>query len=391
MRATSRARAVAVPWLRGHRRSTVVVTSVLVVLVVLSVLTVASASRGGDLDPDNPRPNGAQAVARVLARQGVQVTVVRGAVELAQTRVDEQTTVVVTSTDQLGRATARALGERAGSAGGLVLAAPGPDVLRSLRLPLDVGNTDAGGDRTSAGCDDALLAGLSVEVGPSPGYRGRAGTGVVACFRGAGDHPAALVTRVDRSVTTYAVGAVDLFTNEAVTRADNAAVALRLLGQQGRLVWYVPDRRDIAAGDAGSVRARLPPALVPGLWLAGFALLAVMAWRGRRLGRLVVEPLPVVVKAVESTQGRGRLYHRVRDRQHAAGALRAATRRRLALRLRLPAATGPDALVVPVAQATGRDTRDVRELLLSRPVTDDAALTRLADDLAALEKEVHRP
>jgi hypothetical protein len=271
-----------------------------------------------------------------------------------------------------------------------VLAAPGPAVLSALRLPLEVDDARAG-DRTAARCDDDLLAGLSVEVGPSPGYRGRTGSGAVGCFSGGGKRPASLVTRVDRTVPTYAVGGTDVLTNDRVARADNAAVALRLLGQHDRLVWYVADRRDVAAGDAGSVRAQLPPALVPAVWLGAFALLSVMVWRGRRLGRLVVEPLPVVVKAVESTQGRGRLYRRVRDRTHAAGILREATRRRLATRLRLPASSAPHTLVLPVAQATGRDPGDVHDLLLSRPVTDDTTLTRLADDLAALEKEVHRP
>ena len=199
------------------------------------------------------------------------------------------------------------------------------------------------------------------------------------------------MARVDRATTTYAVGATDLFTNAHVTDADNAAVALRLLGQHDRLVWYVPDLRDVPAGDLGSVRAQLPRGLVPALWLLAAAVVAMILWRGRRLGPLVVEPLPVVVKAVESTQGRGRLYRRVRDRAHAAGILRAATARRLATHLRLPPGTSSGALVAPVAQATGRDHGSVADLLITRPVPDDTALTRLADELAALEREVHRP
>jgi hypothetical protein len=187
------------------------------------------------------------------------------------------------------------------------------------------------------------------------------------------------------------VGGTALLTNDAVDRADNAAVALRLLGQHDRLVWYVPDSRDVSAGDAGSLRAQLPAWLVPGLWLLAAAVLATMLWRGRRLGPLVVEPLPVVVRAIEATRGRGRLYRRVRDRTHVAGVLRAATRRRLATRLRLPPGTSPDALVVALAHATGRDSAGLHDLLVSRPVPDDRTLTQLADDLAALEKEVAHP
>jgi hypothetical protein len=142
-------------------------------------------------------------------------------------------------------------------------------------------------------------------------------------------------------------------------------------------------------GDTGSVSAQLPRGLFPALWLVVAAVGATMLWRGRRLGPLVVEPLPVVVKAVESTQGRGRLYRRVRDREHAAAVLRAATVRRLVVRLRLPVATGPDRLARVVADLTGNPVDTVREVLATRPVGDDAALTRLAGDLARLEREVH--
>jgi hypothetical protein len=266
-------------------------------------------------------------------------------------------------------------------------------VIRTLGLPLTVGGT-GGGDGTEAGCTDELLAGLTVATGPSAGYGRRGDAPVTGCFETPGAERGStlsLVARVDRATTTYAVGATDLFTNAHVTDADNAAVALRLLGQHDRLVWYVPDLRDVPAGDAGSVSAQLPRGLVPALWLVAAAVLAMILWRGRRFGPLVVEPLPVVVKAVESTQGRGRLYRRVRDRAHAAGILRAATARRLTAHLRLPPGTSTGALVAPVARATGRDNGSVADLLITRPVPDDTALTRLADELAALEREVHRP
>ncbi len=375
-------------WVRRHRGVSLIAVVVLATLVGLSILGVRSAVRGGDLDPDNPGATGAQAVARVLADHGVRVSVVRRAADLDRTPVDADTTVLVTSSESLGRSTARRLDVHTVTAGAVVLAAPGPTVLRALRLPVHLDDA-AGGDHTEARCDDPLLGGLTVDVGPTVGYRAREGAGVVSCFRGPGARPASLVARVDRGVPTYAVAGTDLFTNEQVSRADNAAVALRLLGQHDRLVWYVPDPRDVAPGDAGSLRAQLPGGLLPALWLLGFTVLATMLWRGRRLGPLVVEPLPVVVKAVESTQGRGRLYRRVRDRGHAAEILRAATRRRLTTRLRLPGSTDHRHLVTAVVGATGRDPAHLHDLLLSRPVPDDTALTRLADDLAALEKEVH--
>ena len=101
-------------------------------------------------------------------------------------------------------------------------------------------------------------------------------------------------------------------------------------GQGDRLVWYVADVADLAASDGvrsprccrrGSSRA---------LFLLAASVLALVLWRGRRLGPLVTEPLPVVVRAAESTRSRGRIYHRTSDRQHAAAVLVGASRRRLA-------------------------------------------------------------
>jgi hypothetical protein len=365
---------------------------VLATITVLSVLSVGSATRGGALDPENPAADGARAVARVLADHGVEVSVVRRATLLDRTPVDADTTVLVTSSESLGRSTAGRLQEHVADAGAVVLPAPASTLTRVLDLPLTPDDVRSGG-RTEADCADPLLSDLTLAVPPSEAYRSR-NASVTSCFSGSGRDPAAWVVRVDGTAgaglgTTYVVGAAALFTNERVDDADNAAVALRLLGQHDRLVWYVPDVRDVAAGDAGSLAAQLPGGLVPALGLLGASVLATMLWRGRRLGPLVVEPLPVVVKAVESTQGRGRLYRRVRDRPHAAAILRDATARRLATRLRLPAGTDPERLAAALAEATGTDPRAAYDVLVTRPVTDDRTLTRLQADLTALEREVH--
>ncbi len=378
--------------LRRNRPAVALTVLVLVTLVVLSALTLRAAPRGDDLDPDNPAGNGAQAVARVLVQQGVEVEVARGAAQLEAAGVDAGTTVLVTSTTRLGRETARDLGRLARLAGGLVVTTPGPAAVQGLRLPV---TPAAGGlERVlTATCDDPLLEGLRLEPGPTRAYRpiGAAADTVTACFSSPPPRPASLVLRVDADPTTYVVASDGVLSNDAVTDQDNAAAALRLLGQHPRLVWYIADADDIAPGDTGSFAAQLPAGLLPGVWLAFAALLATMLWRGRRLGPLVTEPLPVVVKAVESTQGRGRLYRRVRDRDHVARVLRRASARRLATDLRLPRGTDPADLVLAAADRTGRDPHDLHDLLVTRRVDDDAALTHLADDLARLEKEVHHP
>jgi hypothetical protein len=374
-------------WGRRNRVGIVITLVVLLALGVLTAVASRSSVHGGDLDPDNPSPDGARAVARVLGRHGVQVDVVRRAADLDRATIDGDSTVLVTASERLGDSTARQVRARSAAAGAVVLPAPAVTLSRVLRLPQPARSVPAG-DPVRARCDDPLLTGLTVAVRPGEGYP-VARSSVHGCFPVSGERPVALVARVDGTSPTYLVAADDVFRNGRITDADNAAVALRLLGQHRRLVWYVPDVRDVPAGDGGSVAAQLPRGLVPGLWLVAAATLATMLWRGRRLGPLVVEPLPVTVKAVESTQGRGRLYRHVRDREHAAAILRHATAARLLAQLRLPAATGPDQLVRSVAATTGRDSREVHDLLVARPVDHDRALTRLGADLAGLEKEVH--
>jgi len=150
-------------WLRRNRGLTTLVVTLLVVVAVLSLLTARQTTQGEPLDPANPSPDGAQAVARVLEQQGVQLTVVRRAAELERATIDADTTVVVTSPDHLGTATAQQVEVRTIKAGAVVLAEPGTTLIRALGLPVRA--TDArNGDHPDAGCDDPLLADVSLDV-----------------------------------------------------------------------------------------------------------------------------------------------------------------------------------------------------------------------------------
>ena len=135
----------------------------------------------------------------------------------------------------------------------------------------------------------------------------------------------------------------------------------------------------------------MPSYVVPGLWLVAASVVALVLWRGRRLGPLVTEPLPVVVRAAESTRSRGRMYHRTNDRQHAAAVLVEASRRRLTDLLRLPRGTDLGVLVTAVAVRTGRDPRAVHELLAVPLVGKDSQLVELGQRLNQLENEVRAP
>lgn len=365
-----------------HRSTLVLTGSTLAALVVVLLLGVGEARTTGRLDPGNPGPTGARAVSRVLAAEGVEVEVVRSAADLEATRVDAATTVLVTSADQLGRSTADRLLETAAGAR-LVVVEPGPGTTEALGVPDLPRPTSIGAPRPARCTDQALAALEGLEVLADRGLEYPTATG---CFRG--EDGWLVGSTADGLVL---LGAGGILENDQVLRADNAAVALRLLGPEDRLVWYVPSVADLVGDDGVSLRSLLPRWLLPALWLLGLATVATIWWRGRRLGPLATEPLPVVVRAIETTAARGRLYRAAGDRAHAAGVLRGAAVGDLARHLRLPGAA-PPVVARETARLLGRPPEQVEELLgeSARPPETDDELIRLARQLAELDREVRR-
>jgi len=117
-------------------------------------------------------------------------------------------------------------------------------------------------------------------------------------------------------------------------------------------------------------------------------VVAVALWRGRRLGPVVVEPLPVIVPSAETVRGRARLLRAARARDAASDELRTATIRRLSEMLGL----GPDAARVAVIDAvtsqTDKRAQEIEDLLYGAEPRDDAGLVQLATALDDLESMV---
>ncbi len=368
-------------WVARNRATLLIVLGLLLGVIVTTWVSGGAQEYAGRLDPQNSAPNGARALAQVLGDQGVEVQIVRGADELDAADV-ERATVLVTSTDQLGRSTARRLRAHAAGAQVLVVEA-GPEVVDLLGASANPITTFPSGP-VSAQCANTRLSGLSIEVDRADAYEPVDG----ACF----PQPEDGVLYAPHSEGLALFGAGDALSNAEITRADNAAVALRLLGRGDRLVWYVPSVTDLASGDEVGLGTLLPRWLTPSLWLGGLVLIALALWRGRRLGGLVTEPLPVLVKAIETTQSRGRLYRRSRDRHHAASVLREAARGRAADRLRLPRTTDQQQLFEEVARHTGLPVSDVSGRLshLGTSPANDNDLNELAGQLADLDEQLRK-
>lgn len=339
------------------------------------------------LDPDNPTFNGTQALARVLASHGVDVVVARGQDELARADVSAGTTVVLSTTSGLRESTIDDLGILTRQAERLVLVRPERRVLRQLAP--SISQRDAYRQNLVSGCDTADVRPGETLSRSQAEYALRGEN--TACFVTEGYAVYLQVPAQAGRAPLVLLGSTDLVTNDRITDADNAAIAIRTLGNSERLVWYMPDIRDVPLTDQEQAEAFFPDWFGPMILLGVFALVAVFFWRGRRLGRLVTEPLPVVIRAVETTESRGRLYRKARDTTLAAAVLRDATRRRLTAYLGILAGAHDDSVETAVAEATGRPPEQVRALLRGPAPQSDADLLALALALSALEKEIRRP
>ncbi|MFP5312141.1 MAG: DUF4350 domain-containing protein, partial [Actinomycetes bacterium] len=231
------------------------------------------------------------------------------------------------------------------------------------------------------GCDqpDAAAAGAVT------GQDGFVYDGGSTCYRAAGT--AGMLT-FSSDGRLAVLGSTAVLGNDALDERGNAALAIRLLGAAPDLVWYLPSLEDVSVGGAGKTLDDLAPdwSRFLGPWLLVVALAAIV-WRGRRHGPLVFEPLPVVVKAVETAEGRARLYQDSRAVTQARDNLRSGLLVRLARKLRLgPGATAEDAITA-AARLLGRDPAPIRALVNERPATE-ARLVAWSQALAKLEKEV---
>ncbi|MGL5859047.1 MAG: DUF4350 domain-containing protein [Angustibacter sp.] len=390
------------------RRWWVLGTAGLILLATLVGTITARPSSTMLLDPESAGPDGALAVTRVLAQQGTQVRTVRRFDDLrAQARrAPGPVSIMLARPDRLAPGRAGDLRELLAQVrADLVLVAAENLVLSDLDLPVG-SKPDVPTQVRRPVCDDpvarragpALSGGVRyVAVGADDGSR------LVPCYIADGfatylavdrpvDSPSTPAGSSADSQRTTLIGDGRAFTNARLAEDGNAALAFGSFGRRPVVVWWTPDPLDGPPTDAPpSLVDLLPDGVLLGAIQGVIVLLVLVLWRVRRLGRLVTEPLPVIVRAIETTQGRASLYRRARARGRAAQVLRVATVRRLAQRCGLASSADPEQVAGAVARATGRPSAEVVALLIGPDPPDDVQLVLLARSLLALEEEVRRP
>lgn len=380
-------------WRRG-RGLLIAAAALLITGLVLALLR---SGDNGTLHPDSAAPLGSRAVTQLLADHGIDITVAHTSEEvLAELdRLDRNdwpaATLLITHPENLAPERRDALRRETLRTGTrTVLAGAGPETAAAFTPGIEVAPSAPTGELDPGCVTDLTERAGSAQLGGHryvlPPDTDRA-TAAAACYPFAG-LPTLVTHHAGGPSETVLLGAPDLLYNANLDAYGNASLALQLLGAREHLIWYLPTAAD--APGSGQDRS-LTDLMAPG-WRWAALQLAIAAaltafWRGRRLGPVVTERLPVSVRAAETTEGRARLYHRNGARDRAAEALRSAARTRLAPRVGVApaAAHTPEDLLHALAAHTHRAAADLHALLFGPAPADDPALVALADDLDALE------
>lgn len=365
-----------------------VVAALFLVLIAVVGLATTGASTGGvPFSATNPAPAGSKAIAEVLRTRGVDVSV-PATLSGAKSVLRDSPASTLFLVDPESHLDASQLRSLAALADHVVLLTP--TVAQAKTLAPEVGLAGfVGRASLTAGCDLSAASAAGRVSGAGSGFRiiDKAAE-TTGCF-GSGSKTFSVVdiTRTAQHITV--VGTTDVFANEHIAERGNAALALTLLGDHDRLVWYLPTIDDSSIN--GPTLAELTPSWV-GAVSTLLIIVAIVAafWRGRRLGPLVVENLPVVVRASETMEGRARLYQKGAARLRALDSLRVGAVSRLATLCGLPRLSTVDEVIAAVARVTARDPADIRSMLLTAEPHTDRQLVRLSDELLDLERRVAR-
>lgn len=363
-----------------------------IAVIGLLIVALASGTGGGAGAPysiTNAAPEGSKALAEVLRQQGVDV-VQADTLREARAAMDAAPGATLAFADPYGLLSDKRLAEAAELSDRVVLFLPAFDELRAFAPDVSSAGAPRDTDGVEAECSVPAAQRAGSIIGGGRSYRAPAGGDTELCFR-ASDDAFYLVQDDTPNGTVTVLGAADVLSNDGITGAGNAALALGLLGEADTLVWYVPTADDVEADGPADITSLTPDWVTPVLVLVVFTFIAAAVWRGRRLGALVVENLPVTVRSRETMEGRARLYARAGARTHALDSLRIGTITRLSKVLGLARNATVDEVISSVAAVLpARPLGDIQAVLVAATPANEADLVSYSDRLLELEDAVTR-
>ncbi|BBY64392.1 DUF4350 domain-containing protein [Mycolicibacterium helvum] len=355
----------------------------LALIVITAVAAIGAyfttARPGGRMDPESTSSDGAHALVTLLRDRGVDVIVATNVADVE--RAARPDTLLLAAETYYTRGT-DLLGRLADVPGDRLLLEPTSRARQALAPDVRLGGASMLTMEPDCDLPEANRAG-TVELGSTDTYEKAGDADLTRCYGGA------LVRYHADGRTVTVVGSADFMTNGGLLQEGNAALAMNLAGNRPRLIWYAPQQAEGDSVAGGTTLTDLMPDTVTWIvWQLCLVVLLLAVWRGRRLGPLVAEKLPVVVRASETVEGRARLYRSRRARGQAAEALRTATLQRLMPRLGLGPNASPTAVLDAVAAHYGADANTVHHLLFGPPPPTDSDLLHLAHALDDIERQV---
>jgi hypothetical protein len=356
-----------------------VLLALLVIALVSALTTYLTAPRpGGRMDPQSTSPDGARALVSLLRDQGVDV-IEAGSIADVQRAARPDSLLVVAETYFL--TDDEGLRQLAAVPGDRLLVEPVSRTRAELSPRIRVSAAPSLVDDPECAMPEANRAGV-VQFGGGDTYEAVDDAALTRCYDGA------VVRYSDAGRTVTVVGSASFMTNSGLLKEGNAALAMNLAGTRDRVIWYAPQEFQGSSSGGSSLTDLMPDRVGWIVLQLCLAVLLTALWRGRRVGPLVAEDLPVVVRASETVEGRGRLYRSQRARDRAAEALRTAARARMLPRLGLGANADPVAVIQAVAARVAVDPNALGHMLFGPPPDTDADLVNLARQLDDIERQV---
>lgn len=355
----------------------------LIVIAGLAAVTafLTAPRPGGRMDPESTSPDGAHAIVALLRDHGVSVVVAN---DVAGVERAARPDTLLLAAETYNTRDEDLLKRLAAVPGDRLVLEPTARARKALAPGIRLGDADlltGGPDCTLREADQAG----AVQFGSTDTYQKVGDVDLIRCYGGA------LVRYQADGRTITVVGSADFMTNGSLLKEGNAALAMNLAGERARVIWYAPQKPEGQGADGSSIGDLIPDAVTWIVFQLCVVVVLLALWQGRRLGPLVAEKLPVVVRASETVEGRARLYRSRRARGQAADALRTATLQRLSPRLGLGANASPAAVVSAIAQRYRGDPNTVHHILYGPPPSTDADLLHLSHALDDIERQVTTP
>jgi len=353
--------------------------ALVVVSVVAGITTYLTAPRpGGRMDANSTSSEGAHALIALLRGQGVDVVVADNIAAVERAARPDALVVTVQTIhlvdDDILRRLAAVPGDR-------LVVEPVSRIREALAPAVRRATEGSFGGTPDCDLREATQAG-DVQLDGSDTFEAAGDAPVTRCYKGA------VVRYRDAGRTVTVVGTSDFMTNAGLPKRGNAALAMNLAGDQPRVIWYAPQHSEGESSGGASLSDLIPDTVKWIFWQLCVVVLLVALWKVRRIGPLVAEHLPVVVRASETVEGRGRLYRSQRASDRAADALRTATLQRLLPRLGLGPNAEQAAIIQTIAQRGGQDPNYVGHALFGPPPATDTDLVNLANALDNIERQV---